>query len=122
MFKMFGGFAALAMLVATALPTSAAVDPSLVPAECGGGTYDVIVEVSGTYNGSALREVIIGSDGDDTINGGAGNDCILGGEGNDTLIGGSGNDRLFGQGGDDSANGVSGVDICDAESETACEL
>lgn len=103
---------------------SAAVDPSLVPPECGAGTYDrlIVMTSPGTVNGTALRDIIIGTAGNDTISGGAGNDCILGGDGDDTLRGGAGNDRLFGQGADDFAHGDSGVDLCEAEAEQSCEF
>lgn len=45
-----------------------------------------------------------------------------GGSGNDILIGGPVGDRLVGGDGVDRASGGDGRDICDAETETACEL
>ncbi len=93
----------------------------VVPAECGGGTFDTMVNVSGFYNGTPEREIIVGSAGDDVILGNAGSDCIIGAGGNDTLDGGSGNDRIFGGSGTDSVNGKSGIDVCDGESENNCE-
>ena len=45
--------------------------------------------------------IVLGSDGNDTINGTAGNDVIDGGKGDDVISGGNGNDTLFGGFGDD---------------------
>lgn len=103
------------------------------PAACAGMTFDKIIvgtEGNDTINGTGLRELIFGLGGNDTISGGAGNDCVVGGEGSDKLSGGSGNDKLLGEAGNDTLNGDSGTDsaiggantdACNAESETSCE-
>jgi Ca2+-binding RTX toxin-like protein len=71
-------------------------------------------------NVSALRQVIFGGTGDETIAGagladrlygGGGNDTLNGGAGNDTLDGGTGNDTLVGGADDDTLNGGAGNDI-----------
>ncbi len=52
-------------------------------------------------SGLTEEEVIIGTDGDDTINSGDGNDNISAGKGNDTINGGDGNDLVSGGAGND---------------------
>src|SRR5205085_897561 len=44
--------------------------------------------------GSGFNDLLIGTNGANTIDGGAGNDTLRGGEGDDTLLGGDGNDLL----------------------------
>ena len=56
---------------------------------------------SGTLNGDAADNVIIGSSGVDTLTGNGGNDHLEGKAGNDTLYGNVGNDILIGGEGDD---------------------
>jgi Ca2+-binding RTX toxin-like protein len=51
---------------------------------------------SGTINGTAGKDVIVGSDGPDVINGKGGNDVICGYGGADTIDGGTGNDWIRG--------------------------
>ncbi len=92
-------------------------------------------------NTGSGQELIVGSDGNDTINGnggrtdflfgGAGDDRVLGpsasgqqswmfgDSGNDTLIGGDGNDRLRGGAGDDVLTGGAGFDRVDYSLATA---
>lgn len=120
--RILGIVSAFAIAFAVALPAGAAIDPALI-AECGGGRYDAVrdLNASDSPNGSGLREIFVGTPGDDVISGGAGNDCLLGRGGDDTLDGGSGNDRIIGGAGEDSAAGVSGTDFCDAETEMSCE-
>jgi Ca2+-binding RTX toxin-like protein len=61
-----------------------------------------------TINGGADDDILVGSDGGDTINGDAGNDLIRGGPGNDTLDGGPNTDEIDGGTGTDTAiNGES---------------
>jgi hypothetical protein len=59
-------------------------------------------------NGSSLRAVAFGDNGNDTLNGGKGNDLLVGGFGNDRLIGGAGVDTLHGQDGNDYLDGGAG--------------
>ncbi|PLX39346.1 MAG: hypothetical protein C0606_02125 [Hyphomicrobiales bacterium] len=103
------------------------------------GSLDITVEVTDssglTYSetltisiNDVVGELLVGTDGDDTLRGnvgddmfygaagadslrsGADNDALYGGEGNDTLDGGTGNDTLVGDSGSDSLNGGSGTD------------
>jgi Ca2+-binding RTX toxin-like protein len=53
-------------------------------------------------NGSAVRDLLQGFNGNDVLFGDAGNDRLEGGNGNDTLKGGAGNDNLLGGRGDDT--------------------
>lgn len=55
-------------------------------------------------------EVLIGGDGDDTIDGAQGRDAIFGTGGDDELIGGNSPDALFGDAGDDTLDGGRGND------------
>ncbi|MFY8094595.1 MAG: calcium-binding protein [Niveispirillum sp.] len=54
-----------------------------------------------TGTGNALDNVLIGFNGNDTLNGGAGNDTLEGGLGNDLLNGGTGADLMTGGAGND---------------------
>ncbi len=64
----------------------------------------------GTNNVNSA-EIIVGTDGNDTINGNGGfYDGIYGGSGNDTINGGTGSDWLRGGGGNDNLNGAAGND------------
>jgi chitinase len=72
----------------------------------GGATIAIATAVGTILN----DDVIIGTDGADSLNGTAGADAILGGLGNDTLAGGDGDDSLDGGGGDDSLSGGAGAD------------
>jgi Ca2+-binding RTX toxin-like protein len=74
-----------------------------------------------TLTGTARRDVIVGTPGDDTIQSGGGNDVVCAGGGKDTVKGGDGNDRLYGEGGrdlllgqvgDDHLYGEAARDIC----------
>ncbi|MBK9940225.1 MAG: Ig-like domain repeat protein [Kouleothrix sp.] len=56
------------------------------------------------------NDILRGNNGDDYIDGGGGNDKADGGNGNDTLIGGEGDDRLTGNDGNDTLNGGIGKD------------
>ncbi len=53
------------------------------------------------FTGTALKDILIGSTGDDTMHGLAGNDTLTSLGGNDTLDGGLGSDRMGGGDGDD---------------------
>ena len=73
-----------------------------------------------TIKGTAGRDVIVGTSGDDRIRGGGGRDLICGRGGDDRIVGGAagdtlhgdaGNDRLAGEGGGDSLHGDGGADV-----------
>ena len=73
-----------------------------------GGGNDV-VDATGLALG-ALRLVVDGGEGNDTITGGQGNDILIGGDGDDILIGGDGDDILDGGIGYDVLIGGAGND------------
>jgi Ca2+-binding RTX toxin-like protein len=73
----------------------------LVP-DCNGSTPTVI--------GTSLRDVLLGTPGDDVILALAGNDIVYGYEGDDTICLGPGNDRAFAADGRDTVIGGTGVD------------
>ena len=52
--------------------------------------------------GAAGNDTLYGYGGDDILEGGAGGDNLQGGDGNDELVGGTGNDTLYGGAGDDT--------------------
>jgi len=77
-----------------------------------------------TLNGGDGNDTLIGNGGDDTLNGGGGDDTLLGGDGNDTVVGGKGTDTAFlGAGndtfiwnpgdGNDTVGGGTGFDTLD---------
>ena len=74
----------------------------LKPPECAGLTLTATVTGSGTFNGGAASELVLGSALADTIRAGGGNDCIVGGGGNDTIRGEAGTDACIGGPGTDS--------------------
>src|SRR5262245_50873735 len=61
--------------------------------------------------GTALNDIIISSEGDDTLYGDAGNDRLEGGYGNDFIFGNAGDDILTDLGGDDNIQGGDGNDV-----------
>jgi Ca2+-binding RTX toxin-like protein len=63
-----------------------------------------------TAGADGKADVILGWNGDDTMNGGGGNDLLVGGAGKDTMDGGEGNDTLYGGAGDDILIGGAGND------------
>ncbi|MGB0934815.1 MAG: VCBS domain-containing protein, partial [Alphaproteobacteria bacterium] len=73
---------------------------------------NVIVGTNGndTLNGTFKKDIIKAKDGNDTVHAGGGNDVVHGGDGNDTIYGGSGHDKLFGDDGEDTLFGGSGND------------
>jgi Ca2+-binding RTX toxin-like protein len=111
---------------ANVIPTTSAVYSSQIqavndikPAECT-GILTGIVSGAGAISGTAAAELILGSDGVDTINAGDGDDCILGGGGADVLNGEGGDDVIFGGPGIDVCTGGAGADsFPNGECETA---
>jgi len=95
----------------TPTPTLA---PPPIPEECQGMTFSqVIVGTDGddtihAGNGGAL---VFGLGGNDTIYGGNGKDCLVGGLGDDTLVGGNGKDVLLGGDGNDTLHGGGDEDV-----------
>lgn len=73
----------------------------------------VIVGTDGneSINGTNGIDMIFGLGGRNVINGAGGNDLLCGGNGNDTINGGDDNDFLDGQNGDDVLNGGNGNDV-----------
>jgi Ca2+-binding RTX toxin-like protein len=63
-----------------------------------------------TIAGNASANVLIGKDGNDTIDAGGANDNAHGGAGTDTIDGGDGDDLLYGGDGDDILAGGDGLD------------
>ncbi|WP_223497620.1 peroxidase family protein [Pseudomonas sp. BF-R-16] len=61
--------------------------------------------------GTNSADILIASEGDDTVWGDGGNDRIEGGDGNDQLRGGSGDDIITDKGGDDNIQGGDGNDV-----------
>ena len=72
-----------------------------------GGSLNLIVGSDGnnTLNGTAGDDMIIGKGGNDTINGKGGNDTIDAGAGNNTIDGGAGNDKIDAGNGNNTVNG-----------------
>lgn len=66
-----------------------------------------------TLSGSYVIELLLGMEGNDTLNGRGGDDFLFGMEGNDRLRGGDGNDRLDGGDGSDRFDGMGGTDTAD---------
>jgi Ca2+-binding RTX toxin-like protein len=72
-----------------------------------GGSLNLIVGSDGnnTLNGTAGDDMIVGKGGNDTINGKGGNDTIDAGAGNNTIDGGAGNDKIDAGNGNNTVNG-----------------
>ncbi len=89
---------------ATAVPTSGCTVNGVANRLCRGTAgNDRIVGTNGA-------NVILGLDGNDSIDGLSGNDLLCGGRGNDTLLGKDGRDRIFGEAGNDILRGGRGND------------
>jgi Ca2+-binding RTX toxin-like protein len=73
-------------------------------------------EGDNTIIGAEAAETLRGNGGDDSLVGGGGDDSLMGGYGNDTLVGGAGNDTLFGGVGLDVLDGGEGYDTVDYSS------
>jgi Ca2+-binding RTX toxin-like protein len=67
-------------------------------------------------------DLILGLDGNDTIDGGAGNDTIDGGADNDSIDGGIGADKIIGGDGGDTIDGGAGNDFIQGDSGPAQSL
>ncbi|MCU7806252.1 MAG: hypothetical protein KZQ73_00035 [Candidatus Thiodiazotropha sp. (ex Semelilucina semeliformis)] len=64
----------------------------------------------GTFTGSGISEIIVGNNGNDTLDGGYGDDRLHGGSGDDSLSGGEGQDILIGGAGSDVLDGGKSYD------------
>lgn len=76
--------------------------------------FGVLIDVPDTQGDLILggdgNDTLEGAAGNDTLNGQGGNDSLLGGDNNDLLFGGAGQDTLDGQAGNDTLNGQGGSD------------
>jgi Ca2+-binding RTX toxin-like protein len=63
------------------------------------------------HSASAMNNLMLGGDGDDTLTGGAGADVLMGENNNDTLYGNAGNDTLAGGAGLNNLYGGTGNDV-----------
>jgi Ca2+-binding RTX toxin-like protein len=73
-------------------------------------TVTVTQDTTGSLDGTASSEIIVGGGNNDTINGNGGNDIVLANGGDDTIVTGSGNDYIDGGAGADSMTGGAGND------------
>jgi hypothetical protein len=108
-----GVAAALVATLGLAGPASAAVPPEQFDPARG-------CTVVGTALGDVLKgtdgdDVICGGGGGDTIKAGAGNDVVYGDAGGDTIYGGSGDDIVYGGEGGDTIRGEDGADVVHGE-------
>jgi hypothetical protein len=81
-----------------------------IAADCHGREATVIASPGLATVGTAARDVIVGTVGDDEIEGLGGNDFLCGAKGDDEVHGGSGRDGLLGATGDDDLFGEAGRD------------
>jgi Tol biopolymer transport system component len=88
--------------------------PALQPGpqpRCAGRVATVVASGKGApVEGTAGRDVIVGTPGDDLIRGGGGRDLICGRDGDDRVVGGGGDDELYGNAGADRLAGNGGGD------------
>ena len=92
--------------------TATATDGSDVASA--GSVLTVTVTDAATPNpivSTSYNDIIVGTQGSDTITGDHGEEIILGGEGDDTIITGNNQDRVAGGGGDDTVTGGSQQDF-----------
>lgn len=110
--KQFRSMVVLVVLFGALLsPGQAAVAQSDGDALClqaASGGVDGYAVVYGS--GGSGSQVVLGTDGGETLSGGSGNDILCGFGGDDVLLGGSGNDILVGGPGQDELYGESGGD------------
>ncbi|WP_419904319.1 type I secretion C-terminal target domain-containing protein [Kiloniella sp.] len=81
-----------------------------------GGYTELVLGTDGNdtiTGGGGFRDYLNGGAGDDIITAGGGDDRLYGGTGNDTMSGGDGNDRFRGHDGTDSFDGGAGLDEVD---------
>ncbi|MBA4801326.1 MAG: tandem-95 repeat protein [Euryhalocaulis sp.] len=90
-----------------------ATDSATVYITVTGESAEVLVGTNGndTLNGTPGQDVIYGLDGHDRLNGLADDDVLFGGNGDDRMIGGAGDDTLVGGQGRDTLTGNSGADV-----------
>ena len=83
-----------------------------VRADLGDRTVTLLVDGEAHNTVGSVRnvEIVIGSDGADTLTGGGGADTLMGGARGDRLSGGANADRLFGDSGGDTITGGGGAD------------
>lgn len=74
--------------------------------DCAGITLATKVVGTGTFSGTAVANLMLGSSVVDTMSALGGNDCVMGGGGNDSLNGGAGTDVCIGGPGTDTFNGT----------------
>jgi len=77
----------------------------------GFAAHDRISATDGKLDGSAAKDLAIGSDLADVIKTYGDADDIYGGKGNDKIYAGAGSDRIYGDGGDDWLWGEGGKDV-----------
>ncbi len=75
--------------------------------------YNVIMGTNGndTLTGSSVPNLILGLDGNDIIQAGPAGDCIIAGNGNNVIFGGSGNDMIIAGNGDNIIRGGTGNEL-----------
>jgi Ca2+-binding RTX toxin-like protein len=91
----------------------------------GGTTYQLVLGTNGgeSLSGSAANELLLAFDSNDTLTASGGNDILQGGSGNDTLTGGTGNDTFVVAAGTDTIIDLgNGVDIVDEHLGCVAEL
>ncbi|QEG01099.1 Bifunctional hemolysin/adenylate cyclase precursor [Stieleria maiorica] len=89
------------------------MDDFLVGTSVAGGKGEDTIRgtgTGGTLDGGAENDVIVGSDGDETLFGGPGEDTLNGGGGADSILGGDDNDELISGYGDILVSGGGGED------------
>ena len=92
---------------------------------CRGETATIVgTALNNVINGTNGRDVVVALGGADTVYGRGGDDVICGGDGPDTLEGGDGDDYLDGGASNDSLRGDSGRDTCVSGEvrRSSCEL
>ena len=69
-----------------------------------------VIRKGATFTGNKDHDIVLGGDGENTMNGDKGNDIMVGGNKKDTMNGGDDNDTLVGRDGNDELNGGGGND------------
>ncbi|HJU13382.1 MAG TPA: HYR domain-containing protein [Candidatus Nitrosotalea sp.] len=75
--------------------------------------YNVIMGTNGndTLTGSSVPNLILGLDGNDIIRAGPAGDCIIAGNGNNVIVGGDGNDMIVAGNGNNIVRGGTGNEL-----------